>query len=92
MTSFKAAILLLVAAAATEASVKFADSKSQVYWVAAGNHECHNFPAWFNDKATTYEIRANYNCIVYIDGGCKGDSAALSDSDWRELPFLGASS
>ncbi|KAF9376654.1 hypothetical protein CPC16_012217 [Podila verticillata] len=92
MTSFKAVILLLVAAAATEASVKFADNKSNVYWLDAGRNVCTNFPAWINDRAVTYEIRDNYQCIVYLHGGCSGDSAYISSTEWREVPFGGISS
>jgi hypothetical protein len=92
MKSFKAAILMLVAAATTEASVKFADNKSNIYWLDAGNNVCTNFPAWINDRAVTYEIKGNYHCIVYLHGGCSGDNAYISASNWRELPFTGVSS
>ncbi|KAK3837954.1 MAG: hypothetical protein JOS17DRAFT_732278 [Linnemannia elongata] len=92
MSFFKAAILLLVAVAATEASVRFADSESNVYWVDAASNACHNFPAWINDRATTYEIKDNWQCIAYLHGGCSGDSAYLYNTNWKKLPFTGVSS
>ncbi|KAG0263504.1 hypothetical protein BGZ95_003784, partial [Linnemannia exigua] len=92
MTSFKAVILLLVAVVATEAAVKFADNKSNVYWVSASDNECHNFPKWINDKATTYLIDNPHHCIAYEHGACNGDSAYLSPTGWREVPFEGISS
>ncbi|KAG0316842.1 hypothetical protein BG000_004704, partial [Podila horticola] len=66
MTAFKAVILLLVAAAATEA-VKFADNESNVYWLNAGDNECSNFPSWINDGTVTYGIKTPYQCLVYLD-------------------------
>lgn len=92
MTSFKAALLLLVAVAVTEASVKFADNRSNVYWVSAGNNECRDFPSWINDRATTYEITEGYNCMAYSDNGCNGNNAYLSPTEWKVVPFPDISS
>ncbi|KAG0359171.1 hypothetical protein BGX24_005822, partial [Mortierella sp. AD032] len=74
MFSFKAVILMLVAAAATEA-VYFADSKSKVWGVPS--EYCNDFPKWINDKATTYIIEDIYECTVYKNFNCQGGSRLL---------------
>lgn len=92
MTSFKACILLLAAAAAAEA-VWFANGAGDQYQVIANQHECSNFPTWLNDKATGYQIVAPWRCEAFADYNCGGYNIRLAPtSGWQNVPMGGISS
>ncbi|KAI9238986.1 MAG: hypothetical protein BYD32DRAFT_412494 [Podila humilis] len=90
MTPLKTCILLLVAAAATEA-VWFANQENDVYHVPAA--ECTNFPTWLNDKAVWYKIDKPWRCDAFADYNCGGYSIKISATDgWQRVPMGGISS
>ena len=90
MTSFKACILLLVAAAATEA-VWFANQEHDEYHVPAA--ECTNFPTWLNDKAVWYKIDKPWRCDAFADYNCGGYSIKIAPTNgWQAVPMAGISS
>ncbi|KAG9062122.1 hypothetical protein KI688_006848 [Linnemannia hyalina] len=92
MTSLKACILLLVAAAAAEA-VYFANGAGDQHHVIANQHECVNFPTWLNDKATGYFIAAPWRCDVFADHNCGGYNMRLGPTKtWTNVPMGGISS
>ncbi|KAG0007816.1 hypothetical protein BGZ82_005089, partial [Podila clonocystis] len=92
MTSLKACILLLAAAAATEA-VWFANREGDQHHIIANPHDCVNFPTWLSDKATGYQINAPWRCEVFADYNCGGYSVRIGPTDgWQNVPMGGISS